>query len=93
MRESLGFTLLEVVLAAAMLAMVVALCARVIQVPLVHPGPMLTSAFTISESSGNRNPALDFNSHVGDSINGRWRVSQHSHGIVLVWVRSSESQP
>ena len=84
MRENQGFTLLEVVLAAAMLAMVVAVCARVIQVPSVHPGPMLTNAFTVTESSRNRNEVLDFDSHVGDSINGRWRVSQHSHGVVLV---------
>jgi prepilin-type N-terminal cleavage/methylation domain-containing protein len=93
MDESRGFTLLEVVLAAAMLALVVVVCVQLIRSPVSHPRPMLTSALAESATAQTQDPEQTFASHVGVSISGRWVISRPSHGYMLRWERTTGAFP
>lgn len=91
-RDDRAFTLLEAVLAAALLAVVVATCAELLRAPASHPRPVLLSTFP-HDGAKNASVVARFESLVGESIAGRWVTTKLNRRIMLVWQRSVETRP
>lgn len=93
MRNDRAFTLLEVVLAAALLAAVVVVCAQLLRTPASRSRPVLLSSDPHNATILNGRTVEKFDSQVGASISGRWIMTNHNRRIVLVWKLSAEVQP
>lgn len=93
MDEPRAFTLLEVLLAAALLALVVAVCLPLMRVQPDTPQPVLVEALTIPEDPLPQSVIHRTDADVGSEIQGEWIIIEMPHGLGLVWQERREPAP
>ncbi len=93
MSKPRAFTLLEVLLAAALLALVVAACLPLIKSPTAPPQPMLQDPLTFPDDPDVQIITHRFDADVGTEIQGEWILIEASHGMGLVWRERHEPTP
>ena len=88
--KSRGFSLLEVLIAAALLGLVVAACLPMLRsseiMPRTFPDRQLTELVRSDQVLTPPNAAVErFESHAGDEIEGEWIVVTTLTGFAVVW--------
>jgi prepilin-type N-terminal cleavage/methylation domain-containing protein len=93
MSKPRAFTLLEVLLAAALLALVVAVCLPLIKTPPAPPQPVLEDPLTFPDDPDVQIVTQRFDADVGTKIQGEWILIEAPHGMAIVWREHREPTP
>ena len=93
MNNPRGFTLLEVLLAAALLALVAAACLPLVRGIPTPAEPALADTHTTTNDIDTLRIVQRSDADIGEHIRGQWLVVDSPEGIQVVWRRTTEGTP